>query len=40
VEALLAEAGVVVERSEIPDDSIPSRRGQEWLVVARSGAPR
>jgi SAM-dependent methyltransferase len=35
MEALLAEAGFVLERSEIPEDSIPSRRGQEWLVVAR-----
>lgn len=35
LEAILVEAGFVLERSEVPADSIPSRRGQEWLVVAR-----
>jgi hypothetical protein len=34
-ERLLAEAGFALERSEIPGDSIPTRRGQEWLLVAR-----
>lgn len=34
-EALLVGAGFVVEAQEVPPDSIPSRRGQEWLVVAR-----
>jgi SAM-dependent methyltransferase len=37
LEATLAAAGLVIERSEVPGDSIPSRRGQEWLVLARSG---
>lgn len=34
-EAMLVGAGFAVERSEVPADSIPSRRGVEWLVVAR-----
>lgn len=37
-ERLLAGAGFELESSEIPADSIPTRRGQEWLVVARRGA--
>ncbi|MFO0581157.1 MAG: methyltransferase domain-containing protein [Anaeromyxobacter sp.] len=37
VEALLADAGLLLERSEMPGDSVPSRRGLEWLVVARRG---
>jgi SAM-dependent methyltransferase len=32
---LLERAGLSIERSEVPDDSIPARRGREWLVVAR-----
>jgi SAM-dependent methyltransferase len=39
LEPILTGAGFVLERSEVPADSIPSRRGQEWLVVARVPAP-
>lgn len=35
LEAVLADAAFVIERSELPADSIPSRRGGEWLVVGR-----
>jgi SAM-dependent methyltransferase len=37
VEALLAAGGLTIERSEVPEDSVASRRGLEWLVVARRG---
>jgi len=35
LERVLVDAGFVLERSEVPADSIASRRGQEWLVVAQ-----
>jgi SAM-dependent methyltransferase len=38
LEPLLTGSGFVLERSEVPADSIPSRRGQEWLVVAARGS--
>ena len=33
----LRGAGFALEREEVPEDGIPSRRGQELLVVARAG---
>jgi SAM-dependent methyltransferase len=38
--ALLAGAGLAIERSDIPEDSVPSRRGQEILVVAERAVTR
>jgi SAM-dependent methyltransferase len=35
LEGLLERAGLELETSEVPEDSIPSRRGVEWLVLAR-----
>jgi hypothetical protein len=35
VRKTLIDAGFVVEREEIPEDSIERRRGEEWLVLAR-----
>jgi SAM-dependent methyltransferase len=35
MEGVLAGAGLAIEMSEVPSDSIPSRRGVEWLVLAR-----
>jgi SAM-dependent methyltransferase len=39
VERTLVEAGFSLEQVEVPEDSIPGRRGHELLVVARAPGP-
>lgn len=39
LERALADAGLSIERAELPPDSIPSRRRRELLVVAVRGRP-